>query len=195
MRGPRRPCLFLDRDGVVNMDDGYVGDPARLRMTPWAPGLIAAANAAGAPVVLVTNQSGIARGYYGWGDFARVQDRIHAALAEAGARLDLVLACAYHEAGAAPLDIADHPMRKPNPGMLRLAARLAPIARAASVLLGDQPSDAAAAARAGLASAWLVKGSAPPPAEAAALTRSFDPATDIETLLSALGVSRDGCGG
>ena len=93
VRDTARPALFMDRDGVINVDTGYLGDPADVRVNAWAAELIRFANAHELPVVVVTNQSGVGRGYYTWQDFWRVQQRIVFDLAAAGARLDLVLAC------------------------------------------------------------------------------------------------------
>lgn len=92
-------ALFLDRDGTVNVDTGYPGDPDGIVLLDDIVPLIAAANARAMPVVIVTNQSGIARGYFGWGDFAAVNRRVLQLLGEKGASVDMVVACAYHEAG------------------------------------------------------------------------------------------------
>ena len=83
---------------------------------------IARCNTLGIPVIVVSNQSGIARGLYDWSGFAAVQAAIVSALAETGARLDAVFACAHHADGKAPMNVADHPWRKPNPGMIVAAA-------------------------------------------------------------------------
>ena len=87
-------------------------------MLAGAAAAIAQCNRLGIPVVLVSNQSGIARGLYDWKGFAAVQAALADALTPAGARLDGVFACAHHADGQAPFDIADHPWRKPNPGMI-----------------------------------------------------------------------------
>src|SRR5262250_1484961 len=85
-----RSALFLDRDGAVIEDTGY------LVPIPGAAKVIAAANQRGSPVVMVTNQSGIGRGYYSWTEFKCVQDALLAMLAAQGARIDAVYACAHH---------------------------------------------------------------------------------------------------
>lgn len=117
-----RPALFLDRDGVIVADTGYLGRAEDVRLLDGAAGAIARCNVLRIPVVVVTNQSGIARGYYDWRGFHAVQSALCAALDAAGARLDAVLACAYHADGKAPLRRAEHPWRKPNPGMIVAAA-------------------------------------------------------------------------
>lgn len=154
------PALFLDRDGTINVDTGYPDDPGKIVLLDGIVPVIAAANRAGIPVVIVTNQSGIARGYFGWGDFAAVNGRVLDLLGAENAFVDMVLACAYHDAGEGPLAIADHPMRKPNPGMLVEAAKCLGIDLDRSLIVGDKPADMEAGRRAGLLRGWLVEGEA-----------------------------------
>lgn len=151
------PALFLDRDGVLIEDPGYLHDPMRVSLIRGAAALVAACNRAGLAVVVITNQSGIGRGTYGWPDFVAVQRRLAVLLAESAtpARLDMVLACAYHADGEGEFAVADHPWRKPNPGMLRAAADVAPIDLAGSWVVGDRATDLAAARNAGLAGGLL----------------------------------------
>jgi D-glycero-D-manno-heptose 1,7-bisphosphate phosphatase len=144
-------ALFLDRDGVVNVDPGYVGRPEDVTMIAGAGQVIAAANARRIPVVLVTNQAGIARRRYGWDGFAAVQEAILDALARDGARVDAVYACAHHPQGQPPYAHPDHPARKPNPGMLLRAAADLDLELGRSWLIGDKAIDVEAARRAGLA--------------------------------------------
>ncbi|MDX8514133.1 D-glycero-alpha-D-manno-heptose-1,7-bisphosphate 7-phosphatase [Mesorhizobium captivum] len=154
------PALFLDRDGTINVDTDYPSDPADIVLRPQMLPPIEAANRAGVPVVVVTNQSGIARGYFDWDAFARVNRRVLDLLAESKATVDMVLACAYHEAGSGPLAVADHPMRKPNPGMLLEAGRRLGLDLKRSLIIGDKPADMEAGKRAGLTRGWLVDGEA-----------------------------------
>ncbi|TPL02423.1 MULTISPECIES: HAD family hydrolase [unclassified Mesorhizobium] len=153
-----RPALFLDRDGTINVDTGYPDDPAAMVLRDGIAPVIEAANQGGVPVIVVTNQSGIARGYFGWDAFARVNGRVLELLAEKNAFVDMVLACAYHEAGRGALAVADHPMRKPNPGMLLEAGRRLDLDLSRSLIVGDKPADMEAGQRAGLARGWLIDG-------------------------------------
>lgn len=152
----RRPALFLDRDGTINKDCGYPKDPRQIVLREQIAPVIRAANDAGMPAVIVTNQSGIARGFLDWNDFAAVNARVLELLAGAGCRIDLVLACAYYGAGEGPLAVADHPMRKPNPGMILRARDLLGVDLARSLIVGDKPADMEAGQRAGLRQGWQI---------------------------------------
>jgi D-glycero-D-manno-heptose 1,7-bisphosphate phosphatase len=165
-----RPALFLDRDGVIVEDTQYLGRAQDVRMLDGAAAAIARCNALGIPVIVVSNQSGIARGLYDWSGFAAVQAAIASALAAAGARLDAVLACAHHADGRAPLNVADHPWRKPNPGMIVAAAERMKLDLARSFIVGDRASDLAAGRAAALAGGILISTGADD-AERAAATR------------------------
>jgi len=139
-------------------DVDYLHRVEDVAICPQAAAVIAAANRSAIPVVLVTNQSGIARGYYGWAEFQAVQQAIAAAVADAGARFDAVYACPHHrDAKVLGLRHPDHPARKPNPGMLRRAGEALAIDLARSWLVGDRASDIEAAKRAGLAGALHVQ--------------------------------------
>ena len=144
-----KPAVFLDRDGTLNEEVGYLSRPEELRLLPGAGAAVAKLNAKGIPVVVVTNQSGIGRGYYGWADFEAVMARMAELLAEAGARVDAVYASPHHEAGQGEYAVADHPDRKPNPGMLRRAAEEHGLDLARSWMVGDKAIDVEAGHRAG----------------------------------------------
>lgn len=149
--GPGLGALFLDRDGVVIEEGHYLCRADDVRLIPGAAGVISAANGLGVPVVIVTNQGGIGRGYYGWEDFAAVQERMLDELATAGARVNGVYASPFHPEGVPPYAHADHPSRKPNPGMMLMAADGLELDLARSWIIGDHASDLDAAKRAGLA--------------------------------------------
>lgn len=148
--GGPRPALFLDRDGVVIEEVGYISRADDVRLIAGAAATIAAANAGDVPVVVVSNQSGIGRGLFGWPEFAAVQARMIERLAAGDARIDAVLACPHHRAARPPLDVADHPARKPAPGMLLAAAGLLDLDLAGSWIVGDRAQDLAAGRNAGL---------------------------------------------
>lgn len=156
-RGDRaRPALFLDRDGVIVEEVGYLHRVEDCRLVPGVADLIAAVGQAGVAVVIVTNQSGIGRGYYGWEEFATVQCHILALLAEQGAYIDMVLACAYHPNARPGFDLADHAWRKPGCGMLIEAAGALNLDLPRSWIVGDRASDVAAGRAAGIAGGVLV---------------------------------------
>jgi D-glycero-D-manno-heptose 1,7-bisphosphate phosphatase len=151
-----RPALFLDRDGVVVTDTHYLGRPEELRVIEGAASAIARCNALGIPIVMVTNQSGIARGYYDWNGFHTVQAALIATLLVGGAKLDAVLACAYYDDGLEPFRIANHPWRKPNPGMMFEAARRMKIDLSRSWIVGDREGDIVSGRAAGLCGGVLI---------------------------------------
>lgn len=146
-----RPALFLDRDGVVVMEVNYLHRHQDMRLIPGAAPTVKWANDRGIPVVLVTNQSGVGRRYYEWRHFAQVQEKLLTELARSGSRLDGVFACPYHPDGRPPFDHPDHPARKPNPGMLRLAAFHLGLDLARSWIVGDRAIDLRAGLNGGLA--------------------------------------------
>jgi D-glycero-D-manno-heptose 1,7-bisphosphate phosphatase len=145
-----RPALFLDRDGTINVDVGYLSTAAAVVLRQEIVSVVRAANRAQVPVVVVTNQSAIARGLFGWSEFAAVNARVLQCLAQQGCGVNMVLACAYHDTGTGELAAVDHPMRKPNPGMLLCAAQILKIDLPHSIMMGDKPHDLEAGRRAGL---------------------------------------------
>lgn len=134
----------------------YLSDAAKVSLIRGAAAVIAAANTKGIPVVLVTNQSGIGRGRYGWAEFAAVQDTLHRAIKTEDAYLDAVYACPHLPGALLPEPGDDPPCRKPNPGMLLRAARDFGLDLSASWIAGDAVSDLEAGKRAGLARGLLV---------------------------------------
>jgi D-glycero-D-manno-heptose 1,7-bisphosphate phosphatase len=151
-----RAALFLDRDGVVVEETGYLRRVDDIILIPGATEVISAANKRGIPVIMVTNQSGIGRGYYGWSEFKSVQDALVATLADHGAKIDAVYACAHHPEAGGFLAHPDHPARKPNPGMLLQAACDLALDLKSSWLVGDKAHDVEAAKRAGITGALQV---------------------------------------
>lgn len=147
---PRR-ALFLDRDGVINVNHGYVHT---LAQTDWVPGifaLVAEAAARGYLVIVVTNQAGIARGLYDEAAFLDYTAWMHRQFARRGTPLLATYWCPHHpEAGIGEYRIACG-CRKPQPGMLQAAIADFGLDAGASLLLGDHDSDVLAAKRAGVA--------------------------------------------
>ena len=150
-KGPPGPGLFLDRDGVLVEEVHYLHRAADVHLIAGAAQVIAKANAIGIPVVVATNQAGIALGHFGWEDFIEVQKTILGDLAAVGAFLDGVFACPHHPQGNPPYAHPDHPGRKPNPGMLLAASGLLALDLSASWIVGDKASDLQAGKNAGLA--------------------------------------------
>lgn len=146
---PMRPAVFLDRDGTLNEEVGYLHRPEDVVLCRGAAEAIGMLNRCSVPVIVVTNQAGIGRGLFGWQDFQAVTDRIEELLAERGARLDGVYAAPHHPEGRGVYRVADHPDRKPNPGMLLRAAEEHGLDLGRSWMVGDKDIDLEAGARAG----------------------------------------------
>jgi D-glycero-D-manno-heptose 1,7-bisphosphate phosphatase len=147
---PRLPAAFLDRDGVLNLDRGYLWNPAELEWVPGAMEAVRRLNAAGYRVIVVTNQSGIARDLYTEAQLRTLMDWMVAELAEAGARLDAWYYCPHHPEGTVEAYRKSCDCRKPAPGMLLRAMRDWPTHPAKSFLVGDRDSDLEAARAAGI---------------------------------------------
>lgn len=144
-----KPAIFLDRDGTLNEEVDFLSDPDQLVLIPGAGAAVARINAKGIPVVVVTNQSGIGRGKYGWQDFAAVMSRMGTLLAFDNAWIDAVYASPHHEQALGEYAVADHPERKPNPGMLLRAAEEHGLDLSRSWMIGDKALDIEAGLRAG----------------------------------------------
>lgn len=155
----RRPALFLDRDDTLVRDKGYMHRPEDLAWMPGAIDAVKAANDSGWLVVVVTNQSGIGRGLYSEADMHGFHAAMAADLQAAGAHVDAWYFCPFHPDAAIPAyRAADHPDRKPNPGMLLRAMRDLPIDASRSVMIGNTDDDVEAARRAGLQGLRVAEG-------------------------------------
>jgi len=153
-----RPAVFLDRDGTLTDEVGYVNHPSRLRLLPRSAEAIRRLNAAGVPAVVVTNQAGIARGYFSQDVLDAVNATLVAQLAEAGARLDGVYVCPHHPTEGAPPYRARCECRKPKPGLLRRAAAELGLDLARSTMIGDKPSDLVPGREVGAATVLVLTG-------------------------------------
>jgi D-glycero-D-manno-heptose 1,7-bisphosphate phosphatase len=144
-----KPAVFIDRDGTLNEEVGYLHRPEDVVLVPGAAEALARLNAKGIPVVVVTNQSGIGKGRYGWDEFHAVMERITELLEASGARMDGIYAAPHHERGKGDYAHPDHPDRKPNPGMLVRAASEHGLDLAGSWMIGDKELDLEAGRNAG----------------------------------------------
>lgn len=153
-----RAAVFLDRDGTINQEVGYIRDLADMALIPGSAEAIARLNARGIPVVLVSNQSGAARGYYAQGWIDQLHERLQALLAEQGARLDAIYYCPHLPEGVVPELARDCECRKPAPGMLQQAAREHGLALDGSTMIGDKSVDVDVARRAGCRAVLLRTG-------------------------------------
>ncbi|MGB6544785.1 MAG: HAD family hydrolase [Candidatus Acidiferrales bacterium] len=149
--GAGLPAVFLDRDGTICEEMGYLNHISRLRVFPFAAGAIARLNRAGLPVVVVTNQSGVARRIFPESLVEEVQVRVAAELAEGGARIDAHYYCPHIKDQSCDC-------RKPLPGMLIRAAREHALDLGRSVVVGDRYGDVAMAHAAGALGVLVMSG-------------------------------------
>jgi D-glycero-D-manno-heptose 1,7-bisphosphate phosphatase len=145
-----RPALFLDRDGVINIDHAYVHKREDFDFIDGIFELVRAARERGHLVFVITNQAGIGRGKYTEADFHELTTWMCAEFASRGAPINKVYFCPYHAEHGIGHYKAESPFRKPNPGMILQAAQEFDIDLAASVLLGDMETDIQAGVSAGV---------------------------------------------
>ena len=154
----RERALFLDRDGVVNEEVGYLHRPEEVRFVDGIFSLCRTAMGLGYRLIVVTNQAGIARGYYSEADFEALMDFMSEKLRAEGVELDAVYYCPFHPEHGVGKYKQEHEDRKPGTGMLRRGAREFGVELSQSVLVGDRCSDVGAANAAGLRQAFLISG-------------------------------------
>ena len=192
-KGFSRPAVFLDRDGVLIEDTGYISHPDQIRHIPGSVEAIVRLNRAGIPVALITNQSGVGRGLYSWQDFEAVQATIEARLSAEGGWLDGVWACGHHPEGDGGTMVEDHPWRKPNPGMIHDAAAELGLDIERSWLAGDRMSDMEAGLSAGVRQVIQIahqpteapEGATAPTANSDNILRCVNLASAVEYILTA----------
>lgn len=142
-------AAFLDRDGVINRDSGYVGRPEDFELLPGVVEALRLLADEDHALVVVTNQSGIGRGYYTEADYDRVTSHMRQVLLTAGISLDAVVHCPH-------LPDTGCTCRKPEPGMILTGLAIVDADPGASVMFGDKPSDIAAGRAAALGQCWLI---------------------------------------
>ncbi len=151
-------ALFLDRDGVINEEINYLHRPEQVRFLPGIFSLSRHAQALGYKLIVVTNQAGIARGYYTEEDFHALTRWMEAAFAREGVQLDRTYFCPHHPEHGVGAYRHECPDRKPNPGMLLHASRDFSLDLARSVFIGDRCTDMAAGQAAGVGTLLLLEG-------------------------------------
>ena len=136
-----RPAVFLDRDGTIIEDVGYLDAVTRIALFPWSIAAIRALNRAALPVVVVTNQSGVARKYFSEDFVLETHGALDARLAVGGARVNAYYYCPHHPDGKLPDYARDCDCRKPRPGLVERAARDLNLDPARSFVVGDKWGD------------------------------------------------------
>ncbi|HTD26080.1 MAG TPA: HAD family hydrolase [Candidatus Elarobacter sp.] len=153
-----RPAVFIDRDGTLTEEVGYVNHPSRLRLLPRSAEAIRCLNAADVAAVVVTNQAGIARGYFSAEVLRATNDALVAQLEDAGAHLDGIYVCPHHPTEGVPPYRVVCDCRKPAPGLLERAAAELDLDLAASTMVGDKASDLVPARSVGAGAVLVLTG-------------------------------------
>jgi D-glycero-D-manno-heptose 1,7-bisphosphate phosphatase len=152
------PAVFIDRDGTISEEVGYVNHPSRYRVFPYSAAAIELLHAAGWLAIVVTNQAGVARGYFSEQMIGQVHDELKRQLAGHGSELDAVYYCAHHPSVGDPPYRKDCDCRKPKPGLIQQAMKDFEIDLQSSWMVGDRYSDIEMARNAGLKCAFVLSG-------------------------------------
>lgn len=153
-----RPAVFIDRDGTLTEEVGYVNHPSRLRLLPRSAEAVRRLNEAGIAAVVATNQAGIARGYFSEEVMNAVHEQLVGQLKDAGAHLDGLYVCPHHPTEGVPPFRADCDCRKPKPGLLLRAARDLDLDLGDSIMVGDKASDLLVAGPVGVRAVLVLTG-------------------------------------
>ena len=154
----KRRAVFMDRDGTISEEVGYVNHPSRYRVFPYSAEALRLLNQAGWLAILITNQAGVARGYFTETVIGEVHDVLRAELEKKDARLDAIYYCAHHPSvGDEPYRF-DCDCRKPKPGLLLRASEEFDIDLKQSWMIGDRYSDIELARNADVRSAFVLSG-------------------------------------
>ena len=151
-------AVFIDRDGTLNEEVGYINHVSRLMLLPRAAEAVRKLNEAGVPAVVISNQAGVARGYFPEERVIEVNDRLKELLSEQGARLDGLYYCPHHPDGVESPYRRDCDCRKPKTGMIDLAARELDLDVAGSYMVGDRFGDIRLARAAGCKGVMVLTG-------------------------------------
>ena len=154
----KKPAVFIDRDGTISEEVGYVNHPARFRVFPYSAEAIRKLNDNNWLAILVTNQAGVARGYFSEDVITTVHDQLNKQLATQNARLDAIYYCAHHPTVGEPPYRLDCDCRKPKAGLINQATTDFEIDLKSSWMVGDRYSDIELARNAGLRSAFVLSG-------------------------------------
>jgi D-glycero-D-manno-heptose 1,7-bisphosphate phosphatase len=154
----KKSAVFIDRDGTLSEEVGYVNHPSRFRLFEYSGEAIRKLNAAGWLAIVVTNQAGVARGYFSEEIISEVHNRLNNQLGNANARLDAIYYCAHHPSVGAPPYRLDCDCRKPKAGLIKRASAEFDIDLETSWMIGDRYSDIELAHNAGLRSAFVLSG-------------------------------------
>jgi D-glycero-D-manno-heptose 1,7-bisphosphate phosphatase len=153
-----KPAIFMDRDGTLSHEVGYVNHLSRFRLFPYAVDAVRLINASGFLAVVVTNQAGVARGYFPESLVHEVHAALRTAMDEGGARLDGLYVCVHHPSVGEPPYRQDCDCRKPRPGLLRRAKADLDIDLRRSWVVGDRLNDLEVAWNAGARAALVRSG-------------------------------------
>lgn len=151
-------AIFIDRDGTISEEVGYINHLSRFRLFPYSAAALNQLHKNGYLAIVITNQAGVARGYFSEAMVQEIHQQMKKELETSGARLDAIYYCAHHPSVGEPPYQLDCDCRKPKPGLLLRAAQDYNIDLANSWMVGDRYSDIELAANAGVKSALVLSG-------------------------------------